>query len=250
MMEMFKLASINNDILSSFVSGPESGLLIDFDASAVDNEILQNMDRVLPNDFLLQYLNLRIDESFSHLEKDLEQYMGQLTLRSVLAEVMLALALFYRVSLDESPFISLRVVTDQYLKNEHPSVSQYYHRDSAALTLTKTFVGKGACFIESDNVNRSFFEENSLAIDDHVAAYHPEQCRSVPDQKWLLLKGEIYQGMDERNMSFIKEVLGQGEEIKDCFKGQGLIHKGGDISKLERRLVFTVSSYHTKFLSQ
>ncbi|WP_428510407.1 hypothetical protein [Roseateles sp.] len=160
-------------------------------------------------------------------------------------EIGEALSLFAELSGETAPLASLRVVTEDYLRREFPSVSEKYHRDSTALTITKCFFGDSIVYTDEANIRRDFFAGASIAPDDALAVFDTGIEHEVPDDTWVLLKGEMWQGIDSRSQELFDYVLGKGASFKDVFKGAGFIHKGGYFRRAPRRLVFTASSWNT-----
>lgn len=167
--------------------------------------------------------------------------------RKLCTEIDHAVKTFYKITNDISPLASFRIVTEEYVKKEYPSVSELYHRDSTSLTLTKCFYGSGAIYTTEENLKREFFISNSIATDDKLAVHDPSIEIEVEEKIWVLLKGEMWKGIDKRSQSLFDYVLGETADIKDFAKGSGFIHKGGKFKKSKKRFVFTISTWKTEF---
>ncbi|MBC3365819.1 DUF1826 domain-containing protein [Pseudomonas sp. SWRI154] len=233
--------------LSSFNCAEHSAILIDLLQDAVSKAQASDIATSLPDDYKAIYLRKEITFIKTALQESLRPHLVPELLRSLMNELCSAMDLFYRLTRDEKPLASMRVVTQEYITKEYPSVSQYYHRDAAAMTLTKCFYGEGAIYIREKNTKRDYFQANSIALNDADAAYDKTDFHVVPPTKWILLKGEMYEGIDSRNQSVIDIVLGKNSKFTDFAKGKGLIHKGGRFIDTDRRLVFTLSTYKTEF---
>lgn len=199
----------------------------------------------LPADFVFHHVRKPIGELRARMaEKILKRLPGRSDVQSIVEEVVWLCEQFSYLTNVDQPIVSLRVVTPDYLARESPSVSQYFHRDSTALTITKVFYGDGAMYVENEDVNRSFFDEQSIqqpeTADEEVVA--PAGIKTVPQGAVLLLKGEVYPEIDKRSRAVIDLFVPPGE-IKSFNKGNGFIHKGGGFSQGDRRLVFTCSVY-------
>lgn len=233
--------------LSNFSSAEDSAILIDLFQDAVIRAQANDIAMSLPDDYKAIYLRKNITFIKNALQESLRPHLAPELLRSLMNELCSAINLFYRLTRDESPLVSMRMVTQEYVTKEYPSVSQYYHRDAAAMTLTKCFYGEGAIYIREENTKRGYFQANSIALNDTDAAYDKTDFHVVPPTKWILLKGEMYEGIDSRNQSVIDIVLGENSKFTAFSKGKGLIHKGGRFIDTDRRLVFTLSTYKTEF---
>jgi len=246
-VQVFSLDLLPVPDLSGFSKSTDPAVLIDLIQEKVTDCQARDVALSLPDNY--KAIFLRKDTSFikEGLKRSLSEHLQPELLGALLNELYLAINLFGSITLDEKPLVSLRVVTAEYVEKEHPSVSKYYHRDAAALTLTKCFYGEGAIYLREQNTNRTYFNVNSIALNDRDAAYDDADCQVVPQSKWILLKGEMYKGIDARNQAVVDIVLGEGAQFKDFAKGNGLIHKGGRFIDTDRRLVFTISSYKTEF---
>nr|WP_314525081.1 DUF1826 domain-containing protein [uncultured Pseudomonas sp.] len=233
--------------LSSFSRADDSAVLIDLLHVTVTEAQAHDIAMLLPDHYKAIYLRKDISFIKAALQESLRVHLAPELLYSLITELCSAMDLFSRLTRDEQPLVSLRVVTEEYVTKEYPSVSQYYHRDAAAMTLTKCFYGEGAIYIRERNTKRDYFQVNSIALNDADAAYDDADYHVVPPSKWVLLKGEMYEGMDSRNQSVIDIVLGENSQFTDFSKGKGLIHKGGRFLDTDRRLVFTLSTYKTEF---
>jgi hypothetical protein len=233
--------------LDSFSRAEDSAVLIDLFHETVGEAQAHDIAMSLPDCYRAIYLRKDIAFVKADLQESLQLHLGPELLHSLLSELYCAMNLFYLLTQDEKPLVSLRVVTEEYVAKEYPSVSQYYHRDAAAMTLTKCFYGEGAIYIREKNTKRDYFKVNSIALHDVDAAYDDTDFNVVPPSKWLLLKGEMYKGIDSRNQTVIDIVLGKKSHFTDFAKGKGLIHKGGRFINTDRRLVFTLSTYKTDF---
>lgn len=233
--------------LSSFSCAEDSAILIDLVQDTVSKAQANDIAMSLPDDYKAIYLRKDITSIKNALQESLRPYLAPELLRSLMNELCCAMNLFYQITRDENPLASMRVVTQEYIAKEYPSVSQYYHRDAAAMTLTKCFYGEGAIYIREENTQRGYFQTNSIALNDTDAAYDKTDFHVVPPTKWILLKGEMYEGIDSRNQSVIDIVLGENSKFTEFSKGKGLIHKGGRFIDADRRLVFTLSTYKTEF---
>ncbi|QPE19168.1 hypothetical protein IMQ36_08810 [Providencia rettgeri] len=201
----------------------------------------------LPQDYCIQIIN---EGGFSIINKihgSLAQYINdKYILGNFIHELTLAIKSLASVISIDFNLASLRIVDEKYIEKEHPSVSNLYHRDSSSLTLTKTFYGEGALYLDESNVNREFFVDNSIATHDSLAMIDPKKFEVVGDGMWLLLKGEMGESIDPRNKEFVAHIRGGHTDYQDMFLGQGLIHRGGRFVDTPIRLVFTFSSYTTK----
>ncbi|WP_040067561.1 DUF1826 domain-containing protein [Pseudomonas batumici] len=233
--------------LSSFSRTDEPAVFIDLLQDTVSETQARDIALSLPDHYKAIYLNKEIPLIKTRLQETLQLHLAAELLNPLMNELCSAMDLFFRLTLDEKPLVSLRVVTAEYVAKEYPSVSQYYHRDAAAMTLTKCFYGEGAIYLREKNTRRDYFQENSIALNDADAAYDDADCQVVPPMKWVLLKGEMYEGIDSRNQAVINIVLGEKSHFRDFAKGKGLIHKGGRFIDTDRRLVFTISTYKTEF---
>lgn len=213
--------------LSSFNRNTESAVFIDFMRETISEADAREICTSLPDNYKAIFLRKNIGAIETGLQESLNQYLSRQRSTALLTELYSAINLFSDITGDAQPLVSLRVVTAEYVEKEYPSVSKYYHRDAAALTLTKCFYGEGAIYLREDNIRRDYFRLNSIALSDSDAAYDYEDFRVVPPTKWILLKGEMYQGIDSRNQAVVDIVLGQGAVFKDYAKGMGLVHKGG-----------------------
>jgi len=229
-----------------FTSSDHAGLLIDFKENSLNDAQVKVLGLTLPGDYKEIYLGQHKLHVIPKLRSSLSLYLAQELLIEVMNEIEMALAFFGMVTSDKTPLISMRMVTPQYVESEFPSVSQYYHRDASALTLTKCFYGEGAHYLREDNTRREFFSKNSIALDDSLAMVNQDDFCEVPQGNWILLKGEMYAGIDSRNQNVVDAVLGKNAIFNNFAKGRGLIHKGGGFSKTDRRLVFTISTYRTE----
>lgn len=233
--------------LSSFIRADDSAVLIDLLQGTVSEAQAADIAMLLPDYYKAIYLRKDIAFTKAALQESLQPYLAPVLLHSLMKELCVAMDIFFQLTRDERPLVSLRVVTEEYVTKEYPSVSQYYHRDAAAMTLTKCFYGEGAIYIREKNTKRDYFQANSIALSDADAAYDDTDYHVVPPLKWVLLKGEMYEGIDARNSSVIDIVLGKNSHYTDFSKGKGLIHKGGRFLNTDRRLVFTLSTYKTEF---
>ncbi|MCK6600138.1 MAG: hypothetical protein L6Q37_17370 [Bdellovibrionaceae bacterium] len=246
-----------NDDLDKLKKFPKTNtqvLFIDPGSKACSQEELKPLIEALPDDY-----KIHIPEEYKKdgsnysdisqkIEKDLLIHSQNPELSKKLAlEVAEAVNAFYSITQDLHPLASLRIVTEEYVKKEYPSVSQLYHRDSTSLTLTKCFYGNGAVYTTEDNINRNFFTTNSIATEDRFAVFDPSIEIEVKEKIWVLLKGEMWKGIDIRSQSLFDYVLGENARIKDYSKGIGFIHKGGYFNKSKKRLVFTISTWKTDF---
>jgi hypothetical protein len=233
--------------LANFSRVDDSAVLIDLLQRTVGEAQAHDIAMLLPDHYKAIYLRKDIAFIKANLQESLRPHLAPELLLSLMNELCSAMDLFSLLTRDEKPLVSLRVVTEKYVAKEYPSVSQYYHRDAAAMTLTKCFYGEGAIYIREKNTKRDYFEANSIALNDADAAYDDADFQVVPPSKWVLLKGEMYEGIDSRNKSVIDIVLGEKSQFRDFAKGKGLIHKGGRFIDTDRRLVFTLSTYKTEF---
>lgn len=233
--------------LASFSRVDDSAVLIDLLQETVGEAQAHDIAMLLPDHYKAIYLRKDISFIKANLQESLRPHLAPDLLHSLMNELCSAMDLFSLLTRDEKPLVSFRVVTEEYVAKEYPSVSQYYHRDAAAMTLTKCFFGEGAIYIREKNTKRDYFLANSIALNDADAAYDDADFHVVPPSKWVLLKGEMYQGIDSRNQSVIDIILGEKSKFRDFAKGKGLIHKGGRFIDTDRRLVFTVSTYKTEF---
>lgn len=233
--------------LRCFLTSPEPALFIDVGPKAISENLARTLTYCLPTTYKIHFKGRHISVVVEELAASLSEHVPQAVLDPFMEEVTFCLHLFRELTNDETPLVSLRVVDEEYVKKEHPSVSNLYHRDASAITLTKCFFGEGVIYLDNDNVRREFFETESIALSDDLAAINPDDYHITPDGSWVLLKGEMYNGMDARNMSVVNFVLGKDAQFSDYGKGRGLIHKGGRFTKSDRRLVFTVSTYKTEF---
>jgi hypothetical protein len=233
--------------LANFSRVDDSAVLIDLLQRTVGEAQAHDIAMLLPDHYKAIYLRKDIAFIKANLQESLRAHLAPELLFSLMNELCSAMDLFSLLTRDEKPLVSFRVVTEEYVAKEYPSVSQYYHRDAAAMTLTKCFYGEGAIYIREKNTKRDYFEANSIALNDADAAYDDADFQVVPPSKWVLLKGEMYEGIDLRNQSVIDIVLGEKSQFRDFAKGKGLIHKGGRFIDTDRRLVFTLSTYKTEF---
>ena len=254
---MNQLCSYTLDQLDDIRAFPHSSapaILIDFEELNTTQESLSSLVRALPSDYTLHVVGTRAGEPLIHYQRqcdivlsDLQRHVGDMdVLRNLDAEIRRSLELFHGVTKDSYPMISLRVVTDVYVKRESPSVSDKYHRDSTSLTLTKCFFGSGVIYTDEANVRRDFFRCHSIASSDEDAVLDTMIEYEVPDEMWVLLKGEIWCGIDSRSQALIDYILGPLAR-RDVFRGQAFIHKGGYLRKSPRRLVFNINSWKTDF---
>ncbi|MBI0421299.1 DUF1826 domain-containing protein [Acinetobacter sp. ACIN00229] len=203
----------------------------------------------LPHDFVFHFLHRDFTE-FEKLLSDklissLSKEICEGAIIRIVDELKYILSNFVLLTGNKRPIASLRVVTPEYLEKEKPSVSQYYHRDSTALTITKVYFGEGAIYVDNNNVRREYFSKNSIQkpnIKDIEILYDPLKIHTVPDGGVLLLKGEVYEDIDSRSRQLI-DMFVSVDEIPDFNRNNGLIHKGGGFVMGSRRLVFTSSTY-------
>ncbi|MCP1446317.1 hypothetical protein J3D54_005449 [Pseudomonas sp. GGS8] len=246
-VQVFNLDLLPVSDLSGFSQNNDPAVLIDLVAEKISNDRARDIALSLPDSYKAIFLRKDVAFIKDGLKRSLSEHLNPALLDPLLNELYLAIDLFGAITYDEKPLVSLRVVTSEYVEKEHPSVSKFYHRDAAALTLTKCFYGEGAIYLREQNTNRTYFDENSIALNDADAAIDDADCQVVPQSNWILLKGEMYKGIDARNQAVVDIVLGEGAKFKDFAKGIGLIHKGGRFIDTERRLVFTISTYKTEF---
>lgn len=246
-VQVFNLDLLPVSDLSGFSQNNDPAVLIDLEPGKISNDQARDIALSLPDNYKAIFLRKDVAVIKDGLKCSLSEHLNPELLGALLDELYLAIDLFGTITYDEKPLVSLRVVTSEYVEKEHPSVSKFYHRDAAALTLTKCFYGEGAIYLREQNTNRTYFDENSIALNDADAAFDEADCRVVPQSSWILLKGEMYKGIDARNQAVVDIVLGEGARFKDFAKGIGLIHKGGRFIDTDRRLVFTISTYKTEF---
>ncbi|WP_350307477.1 hypothetical protein [Photorhabdus viridis] len=245
-MNIYEINSLVKD-LKNFPINNDSAILIDPGDKKVNKITTSKLANNLPSDYKIHFIKKNKNEILNGIDKSISSYLDSDSVGDFLFELKAAFFLFESITGDYNPLVSLRVVTQHYIKEEYPSVSELYHRDAAALTLTKCFYGEGAIYIKNDNVKRDFFSENSIAFKDSDATYNPDDYHIVPDNFWLFLKGEMYKGIDKRNQAVFDFILGENAEFKEYFKGKGLIHKGGRFHKTSKRIVFTISTYKTEY---
>jgi hypothetical protein len=233
--------------LTGFPADDSSGVLIDFGENTSNMAGVTRLVWALPDDYKLHIVSAPIEEVLPSISESLSGYTNGHEANAFLNELDVAIQLFEKITSERNPFVSLRIVTEEYLQQEHPSVSRHYHRDAATLTLTKCFSGEGAIYLDNDNVKRSYFDIESIASHDEYAAHDPEKFNVVPPGHWLLLKGEIYPGIDERNGSLFRFMLGEEVVFGNYNRGNGLIHKGGRLAPGDRRLVFNINTYRWQF---
>lgn len=234
---------------------PDSAILVDFQKWNTPQASLKELVDALPDDYTLHIVGteggkprIHYGEHRDIILSNLRRHVGPMpVLQKLSAEIGKSLELFYSVTEDTYPMVSLRIITREYLERESPSVSEKYHRDSTALTLTKCFFGGGAIYTDDANVRRDFFLRHSIAIRDEDAVLDVGREYEVPDERWVLLKGEIWKGIDTRSQSLIDYILGPQPCLLDSFKGRGFIHKGGSFRYSSRRLVFNINSWRTDF---
>ncbi|VWB99134.1 hypothetical protein BLA23254_04718 [Burkholderia lata] len=255
---MYSLPSYTIDQVGEICALPhtsDSAILIDFQEWNTPQAALQALVEALPDDYTLHIVGTEGGKRLVHygehrdrILSDLRRHVGSLpVLQQLSAEIDKSLELFHAVTDDAYPMISLRIITQGYLERESPSVSEKYHRDSTSLTLTKCFFGSGAVYTDDANVRRDFFLRHSIAVRDEDAVLDTTREYTVPDERWVLLKGEIWQGIDARSQSLIDYILGPRSSPLDAFKGRGFIHKGGCLRYSSRRLVFNLNSWKTDF---
>lgn len=239
---------LTSNLLSEFSDSNYSGMAYKYKGPNI-NTLDENKQIAmsLPQDYCIHVIN---EGGFSIVNKiysSLVKYINDETiLCNFIYELTLAVnSLASAISIDFN-LASLRVVDEKYIEKERPSVSNFYHRDSSSLTLTKTFYGEGALYLDKSNVNREFFVGNSIATHDSLAMIDPKKFEVLNDGMWLLLKGEIGKSIDPRNKEFVDFIRGGDTDYQDMFLGKGLIHRGGRFVDTPIRLVFTFSSYTTK----
>ncbi|MGS0740373.1 DUF1826 domain-containing protein [Glaciimonas sp. GG7] len=210
------------------------------------SEACRDLTYALPRDFSFHFLRRDYREFEAHLTQKLTQSLpAEVKATALINEVTSALSDFAQRTAVDHPLASLRVVTPEYLACESPSVSQYFHRDSTAVTITKVYFGEGAIYADNENVRREYFAKHSIQapdVPDEVVLYNPSKTHVVPDGSMLLLKGEVYEDIDARSRELI-DMFVPPDRILTFNRNNGFIHKGGGFSMGERRLVFTASVY-------
>ncbi len=200
----------------------------------------------LPEDFVFHFLRRDYHQYESRLKKKFLKHLpDSVDTSRIISETARIVRDFARCTKVNQLLVSLRVVTPQYLARESPSVSQYYHRDSTAVTITKVYFGEGAVYVDDDNVRRAYFAAHSIQapdVSDAEILYDPSKTHMVEDGAVLLLKGEVYPDIDARSREVIDLFLSP-DKIPDFNRGNGFIHKGGGFGMGDRRLVFTASVY-------
>jgi hypothetical protein len=229
--------------LLGFPGGPDSGMVLDLGGMTSDMAAITRLVWALPDGYKIHFVSQPIAEATEGLAQSLREWGHEGDVDVLMREIETALGTFQEITSDGRPLVSLRIVTEEYLRKEYPSVSRHYHRDAATITLTKCFTGEGAIYLNEDNVKREFFGANSIAIEDAQAAHDPDVYGIVPPGAWLLLKGEVHPELDARNRKVFEYILGKGAELGEYNRGKALIHKGGRMIPGERRFVFTASTY-------
>ena len=246
-MKTVRLDNEGTRRLAEFPTDESSAVLIDVGEHTSDMANVTSLVRSLPDDYKLHLVSSPVDEVLQSISASLAEFTYGHDASDFLNELDVAIQLFEEITGECNPFISLRIVTKEYLQQEHPSVSRYYHRDAATLTLTKCFAGEGAIYLDDDNVRRSYFDSESIATRDEDAAHDPGRFNVVPPGSWLLLKGEIYPEIDERNGGVFRFMLGEDVVFGNYNRGNGLIHKGGRLAPGDRRLVFNINTFRWHF---
>jgi hypothetical protein len=201
----------------------------------------------LPRDFVFHHVREHWRAARPRLEALFATCLRRPSDATPMLDEMDALAdAFCGVTGNTMPHYSLRVVTPEYLVRENPSVSGKWHRDSLAVTLTKSYAGDGAMLAPNENVRREYFVKDSIQrphVSDADVLVDPTRVVTVPDGDVLLLKGEVYPEIDARSRELLDLFIDTGR-VTPFNRGNGLIHKGGGFGAGDRRLVFTVSVYH------
>ncbi|OYQ77502.1 hypothetical protein B9T11_10105 [Wohlfahrtiimonas chitiniclastica] len=243
---------LTEELLVNFPDSNYSGMAFNYsdkNINSLDENKLLAMS--LPNNYCIQIIN---EGGFSIINKIYlslrEHVQNESVLNKFIYELTLAINCLAKIISVDFNLASLRIVNKEYVEKEYPSVSNMYHRDSSSLTLTKTFYGEGALYIENSNVNRDFFIHNSIAPHESLAMIESGKFKILDDGMWLLLKGEMSKSIDSRNKEFVQQIRGVDTNFDDMFLGTGLIHRGGRFINTSTRLVFTFSSYTTKRHSQ
>lgn len=212
------------------------------------SHILSRVIHKFPTDYQFWSINKKNDAVQIRLAESIASVLADETCLSerLMRHIMRLFNFFCEVSGDTEPFISLRVVSANYLKLNYPSVSCCYHRDTAAMTLFQTLYGKGMEWLPNQSVNRAMFENTAIAdIDDIVTITQNEDCRSLATSIVGILKGEVDpKNIDERQCEFIRHFIPENE-INAYNVGNGLIHRGPLLNDTEMRLVLTITTVRT-----
>lgn len=152
--------------------------------------------------------------------------------------------LFVSLTKDETPFISLRTIDEQYFNVNKKDVSKNLHIDTTVLTLFCTYCGKGTSWIENENILRDEF--NNTKMPDNPTIMKNNTLKAALNEITTfnigILKGEIRKDEEPENLDFILNFISK-DEIKPFNFGKGLIHKGpGYKAGDNKRFLITIST--------
>lgn len=165
---------------------------------------------------------------------------------SLSPHIMNLLDLFTEVSGDPSPFISLRTIDTEYLKQQGArSVSAGWHRDASVLTMQHTLTGEPLEYTPDENVNRSYFDQNqiqSFCDADELPLKDPLNYNQVPLGQVAILKGEMRRNeIDSDTKEFLDHFI-DASKTPNYNVGRGLIHRGNKETE-NGRIILTVSTH-------
>ena len=149
---------------------------------------------------------------------------------------------FIELTGDKNPFVSLRTIDSLYFKEGEKSVSKDWHIDTAVLTLTCTYSGRGTEWTTNDNpaIRKRFEDEKILKnVDFNLDS---NEIHEMGLFEASVLKGEIRNSEDKGSKEFLLNFLKE-DEIEPFNINEGLLHRGpGYIKGDGRRLLLTVST--------
>ncbi len=175
------------------------------------------------------------------LRKDLKEFGFEKEVISWISDDVLSLVkIFVDLTSENQPFVSLRSIDGRYFDNQSRSVSKDWHVDTAVLTLTCTYSGRGTEWVVDDSsVRKNFETEKMPELNFSLADLQIEEMSLF---EVGVLKGEIRNPEDNHSKKFIKNFLND-DEIEPFNMNGGLLHRGPNyFENDDRRLLLTVST--------
>jgi hypothetical protein len=185
-------------------------------------------------------INKKLEGLAPKIERKLAGPLGRDLAARIAADAAKLTNFMSRIAEDPRPFVSLRTVDGRYFTPGKKSVSRDWHVDSAALTLTCTYAGKGTEWCDATDKTRQKFRKRKI-ISGSIPTKRGSGHRMAPFEV-SILKGELREREDPNSREFLLNFIGEGEFVNFNL-GNGLLHRGPGFRPGDsRRLVLTVST--------